>query len=52
MSTGKTGVWRPHLRKRENKMIRTGKNRGVETNLRKRENKWISTCKNRARGPT
>ena len=39
-----------NLRKRENKWISTGKNRGGETNLRKRENKWISTGKNRGRG--
>ena len=45
----KTGVG-VYLRKRENKRISTGKNRGWETNLRKRENKWISTGKNRGRG--
>ena len=41
-----------NLRKRENKWISTGKNRGRGTNLRKRENKWISTGKNRGGGPT
>ena len=45
----KTGLG-DYLRKRENKWISTGKNRGWETNLRKRENKWISTGKNRGRG--
>ena len=46
------GVGGPSLRKRENKWISTGKNRGGGTNLRKRENKWISTGKNRGGGPT
>ena len=41
-----------NLRKRENKWISTGKNRGEGTNLRKRENKWISRGKNRGGGPT
>ena len=39
-------------RKRENKWISRGKNRGGETNLRKRENKRISTGKNKGKGPT
>ena len=41
-----------NLRKRENKWISTGKNRGGETNLSKIENKWISTGINRDGGPT
>ena len=50
---GKNRGGETNLRKRENKWISTGKNRGRGgTNLRKRENKWISTGKNRGGGPT
>ena len=44
------GLGETNLRKRENKWISTGKNRGGETNLRKKENKWISPGKNRGGG--